>query len=240
MTMDITTILVGLVVFLAVLTQSISGFGSALVAMALLPALIGIRVATPLVAVVALVLEVVLLVRYRQALEIRAISRVVLAALVGIPLGVYFLSTVDEKIALTILGLVITGYAVYALLGLNMPYLERSFWAYIAGLFGGLLGGAYNTSGPPVILYADFRRWPPEVFKSNLQGYFVVTSVAVLASHVLNGNLTHQVWSLFWWTTPFIFVGLIAGLSLDRWLKPETFRKLVLLLLVVMGLRLIF
>ena len=233
-------LLVGLTVFLAVFTQSLSGFGSALVAMALLPTVIGIQLATPLVAVVALVLEVVLIIRFRQSLDVRDIWRVVLAALIGTPIGAYFLSNVDENISLTVLGLVIAGYAIYALLGLKMPRLERPIWAFLAGLFGGLLGGAYNTSGPPVILYADCRRWPPDVFKSNLQGYFVVSSVAVLATHALNGNLTPQVWNLFWWTIPFIVAGLVAGLSLDRWLNPVMFRRVVLVLLVVMGIRLIF
>ena len=236
--MDMTTFWVGMAIFLAVFTQSISGFGSALVAMALLPALIGIRVATPLVAVVALALEVVLIIRYHQALDVKAIWRVILAALIGSPLGVHFLSNVNEKISLTLLGVVITGYAIYALLGLKMPRLEKSFWAYLAGFFGGLLGGAYNTSGPPVILYADCHRWPSDVFKSNLQGYFVVSSVVVLSSHVLNGNLTPQVWHLFWWITPFMLFGLITGLSLDRWLNPILFRRVVLALLVIMGIRL--
>ncbi len=234
-----TTILVGLAVFLAVFTQSLSGFGVALVAMALLPALIGIHLATPLVAVVALVLESVLILRYRQALDVKAIWRVVLAALIGTPLGVYFLSRVDEEISLSLLGVVITGYALYALLGLKMPRLDRPIWAYIAGLFGGVLGGAYNTSGPPVILYADCRRWPPDTFKSNLQGYFIVSSVAVVASHAINGSLIPQVWDLFWRTTPFILVGVVAGLSLDRWLDPAVFRRLVLVLLIVMGIRLV-
>lgn len=238
--MDVTTILVGLAVFLAVFTQSLSGFGVALVAMALLPSLIDIQIATPLVALVALVLEIVLVIRYRHAMEVQAISRIVLAALIGIPMGVYFLSRVDEKIALMMLGLVITGYAIYALFGLKLPRLEQSFWPYLAGLFGGLLGGAYNTSGPPVILYGDCRRWPPDEFKSNLQGYFVIISIGIVASHALNRNFTPQVWHLFWWTTPFVLIGIIAGLSLDRWLNPITFRKLVLILLVVMGLRLMF
>lgn len=235
-----TTLLVGLVVFLAVFTQSLSGFGSALVAMALLPAMLGIHVATPLVALVALALEFVLIVRYHQSLEVRSIWKIVLAALIGTPLGVYFLASVDEKISLTLLGVVIAGYAVYALLGLKMPRLDGPVWAYMAGLLGGLLGGAYNTSGPPVILYADCRRWPPDVFKSNLQGYFVVSSIAVVASHAINGNITSQVWRLFWWVAPFIIVGLVAGLSLDRWLNPLTFRRVVLALLVVMGIRLMF
>ena len=116
------------------------------------------------------------------------------------PVRSIFLTRVDERIALTILGVVIAGYALYALLGLKMPRLEKPVWAYLAGLFGGLLGGAYNTSGPPVIVYADCRRWPPDVFKGNLQGYFIIVSLAVVASHALNGNFTPQVWSLFWWS----------------------------------------
>lgn len=237
--MDMTTILVGLVIFLAAFTQSLSGFGLALVSMALLPSVISLHIATPLVALVAVVIETVLLLRYREALDVRAIWRVILAALIGTPLGVLFLSQVDENLALSILGIVIAGYALYTLFGLKLPRLEGSLWAYSAGLVGGLLGGAYNTSGPPVIVYADCRGWQPDVFKSNLQGYFIISSLAVLVSHALNGNLTAQVWNAFWWTLPFISVGLIAGLSLDRRLNPFHFRRVVLVLLVVMAFRLI-
>jgi hypothetical protein len=238
--MDMTTFLVGSVIFLAAFTQSLSGFGLALVSMALLPSVIGIHVATPLVALVAIVIETVLLLRYREALDVRAIWRVVFAALIGTPLGVLILSRVNENLALSILGIVIAGYALYALLGLKLPHLEGSLWAYSAGLVGGLLGGAYNTSGPPVIIYADCRRWSPEVFKSNLQGYFIISSLAVMATHALNGNITPLVWKAFWWTLPFIGVGLLAGLSLDRWLNPILFRRVILVLLVVMGVRLMF
>ena len=238
--MDSITLLAGGVVFLAAFTQSLSGFGLALVSMALLPAVIGIRMATPLVALVAIAIEIVLLIRYREALEVHSIWRVVLTAVIGTPLGVLFLSRVDENLALMVLGIVITGYALYALIGFKLPSLEHPLWTYLAGLLGGLLGGAYNTSGPPVIVYADCRRWPPAVFKSNLQGYFVITSLAIVISHLLNGNLIPEVWRMFWWTLPFIAVGLFAGLSLDRWLNPVLFRRIVLFLLVFMGLRLIF
>jgi len=237
--MDMTTVLVGLIVLLAVFTQSLSGFGSALVAMALLPAVISIRIATPLVALVALALEAVLVIRYRESLDVRAVWSIALTAVIGTPLGVLFLSHVDEHLALAVLGVVIAGYALYALLGLKMPRLENLLWAYLAGFLGGMLGGAYNTAGPPVILYADCRRWKPDVFKGNLQGYFIIVSLAVATSHALSGNFTPQVWALFWGSLPFILVGLVAGLSLDRWLNPDTFRKIVLVLLVVMGIRLI-
>ena len=208
--------------------------------MSLLPAVIGLRTATPLVALAGVAIEVATLARYHEALEVRAIWRVVLAALAGIPIGVLWLSRVDERLALCVLGVVIGGYALYALLGLRMPSLAHPVWAYLAGLAGGLLGGAYNTSGPPVIVYADCRSWSREAFKGNLQGYFIIISLGVLLGHAVNGNLTAPVWSLFWWGLPFIAVGLLAGFSFDRWLRPEAFRRVVLVLLVVVGVRLVF
>ncbi len=236
--MEVNTLLIGIILFLAAFTQSLAGFGVALISMALLPELMGIRMATPLVAIVSLVVDVAVLLRYREALDLHKIWRVVLAALVGTPVGVYFLSSVDEHLAMIILGIILAGYALYALLGLRLPRLEHPLWSYIAGLWGGMLGGAYNTSGPPVIVYADCRAWPRETFKSNLQGYFLVSSLATLASHALNGNLKSSVWDTFWWTLPFIVAGLLAGFGLDRWVKPEFFRRIVLILLVVMGIRL--
>jgi hypothetical protein len=49
--MPIQTVLLILIVFFAVFTQSLTGFGSGLIAMALLPELLGIQVAALLVQV---------------------------------------------------------------------------------------------------------------------------------------------------------------------------------------------
>jgi uncharacterized membrane protein YfcA len=232
------------IIFLAVFTQSLSGFGVALVAMALLPGVIGIQTATPLVALVMATIEIFLLIHYRQALNIQAVWRIVLASLVGVPLGILFLSRIDEGIAMTILGVIITCYALYALLNeltnrIHLPRLEHQIWAYLAGLIGGMLGGAYNTSGPPVIIYGNCRRWETAEFKSNLQGYFVISSFVIAIGHAWNRNLTSEVWQHYLWTIPAMAMGILAGVNLDKYLKPETFRRIVLVLLIVMGIRLI-
>jgi uncharacterized membrane protein YfcA len=228
------------VIFLAVFTQSLAGFGVALIAMALLPDLIGIQRATPLVALVAVTLEFFLLLRYRSALNLNAIWRVALASIVGIPLGLLALKSVSDRIVLAVLGVVIAGYALYALLDLHLPSLEHSSWAYGFGLLAGMLGGAYNTSGPPVIIYGNCRRWHPAEFKSNLQGFFLLNSIMIVIGHIINQTLTPVVWGDFLWALPAMGLGIVAGVSLDRYLDPIRFRKIVLWLLVFMGLRLIF
>jgi hypothetical protein len=234
------SIWINLAIFLAVFTQGFTGFGSAMIAMALLPDLVGIRVATPLVALVAEVFEVYMLLRYHHSMKVRTIWPIVAAALVGIPFGLLFLKRVDENLVLRVLGALIVGYPLYALSGLRLPELKRRRWRYGAGFLAGLLGGAYNVSGPPVILYGTARRWPPMEFKANLQGFFVFSSFFTLLGHFISRNITPQVWENFWISLPALVIGGLLGTSLDRFLNPERFRKIVLVVLVILGVRLIF
>lgn len=229
-----------LVIFFAVFTQSLTGFGSALVAMALLPGLIGIRSAAPLVALVAVTIELLLLARYRSALNLGSVWRLALASILGIPIGILGLRQVNERLVLGFLGVVLAGYALYGLLNLKLPALKEPAWAYGFGFLAGILGGAYNTSGPPAILYGNCRRWEPAEFKSNLAGFFLLTDAIIVTAHAWSRNLTLAVLQHYLWALPVIGLGLLAGISLDRYLSPVAFRKVVLGLLVVMGLRLVF
>ncbi|MCJ7662566.1 MAG: sulfite exporter TauE/SafE family protein [Anaerolineales bacterium] len=235
-----TQLLVVAVIFLAVFTQSLSGFGVALVAMSLLPALIPIQVAAPLVAVVGLTIEFFLLLRYRSALNLLVVWRLIAASAFGIPLGVWALGRLDGEVVLAVLGILISGYAIYALLNLRMPELTHSGWVYFSGFIAGVLGGAYTTSGPPVIVYGDCRRWERAEFKSNLQGFFFVSSIFIVIAHAFGQNLTPIIWRYYLLCIPGMIIGIIAGISLDKVIDPVLYRKIVLGLLVVLGLRLIF
>jgi uncharacterized membrane protein YfcA len=230
---------VAIIVFLAVLTQASTGFGLALVSMGLLAQMLGIQVAAPLVAIIAFPLEFTLLVWYRRALNWKSVWRLSAASVAGIPLGILALKQVNEKIILTVLGLVIVGYAVYALTNPRMPEL-RPGWAWGFGFLAGLLGGAYNTAGPPAVIYGSSRRWSPPEFKSNLQSFFLLNDALVITGHALSSHLTPVVWANYRVALPALGLGLVAGLSLERFINPAAFRKIVLLLLIVMGLRLIF
>ncbi|MCB8938757.1 MAG: sulfite exporter TauE/SafE family protein [Ardenticatenaceae bacterium] len=231
--------IVTLIIFFAIFVQSASGFGLALVSMPLLVSVIGVGTATPLVALVGITAELFLLRRYWEALNFTAVKRLSIASIIGIPLGVYVLRTVDGRIITAILGVVVTGYALYALFGPHLPQLRQPGWAYGFGFVGGILSGAYNTSGPPVIIYGTCRRWEPAAFKGNLQAYFFINSLFTLSAHALSGNFTAVVWQNYLWALPGIGVGLLLGRWVDGRIPPEKFRQGVLVLLVLLGIRLI-
>ena len=230
--------LIALIVFLAVFVQSSIGFGFALVSMPLLVALLGIQISAPLVALLAFVAEIFILIRYRTALNLRVVAQLTIAAVIAIPLGVLALRNIDEAIITAILGVILVAYALYALFSPRLPQLSGRGWAYGFGFVAGMLGGAYNTSGPPVIIFGNCRGWPPDEFKGNLQGFFLVNSLVVVAVHVFSGNYTSDVWQYFWLSIPGLVVGLIAGFLLSKRINAELFRKIVLVILIILGLAL--
>jgi uncharacterized membrane protein YfcA len=73
-----------------------------------------------------------------------------------------------------------------------------------------------------------------------LQSFFLLNDVLVITGHAVSHHLTPVVWANYWLALPALALGLAAGLSLERLVHPAAFRKIVLLLLIVAGLRLIF
>lgn len=231
---------VALIVFVAALIQGVMGFGGALVAMPLLVAVLGIQTASPTFALVAAVATLFNAIRWRAHATPSDLVRLVVPALVGIPLGVWLLAQVNEAVITRTLGAILIFYAAYSLLGLAVPLLKHNAWAYSAGFTSGVLTGAYNTGGPPVIVFANARRWSPERFRANLQTYFLISSVTVVVSHWLAGHYTPLIWQTALWAMPALIAGQLVGIRLCRYVKPEIFRRLVLLFLLVLGAQLLF
>lgn len=233
------SMLVTLIIFLATFVFSSVGFGLALVAMPLLVNVIGLRVASPLVSLIGITTGFVIFFHYRATFKLRAVALLSVASLIAVPIGVQFVGRVDPKIGTTLLGILLIFYSVYSLLKLRLPRLEWPGWAIGFGFAAGLLGGAYNTGGPPVIIYANCRRWLPGEFKSNLQAFFLVNSVVAVISHLLSGHYTLVVAQNYLYAIPGILLGLFAGFKLEPHVSPVLFRKAVLLILVLLGIQLI-
>lgn len=233
-------ILFGLIMFFAAFTKGFAGFGQALVAVPLLATTLGVRMTGPLMSLFAVASNVYLLARHRRDLNWREVWRLSAASLVAVPLGVWGLGTLDERIVLGILGFVLISYALYSLLGPALPRIENRNLAFPFGFVCGLMGGAYNTAGPPAVIYGAFRGWEPAEFKGNLQAFFLLNSTMVVPSHLLSGNYTPDVLRQFLLAVPFLLLGIFVGSRMDKHVSPVHFRKAVLVLLIILGLSLIF
>ncbi len=227
------------VITLACFTQAVAGFGLPMIAMPVLAALFGIRTAVPLMAIIILQLQILMIFRYRMALNLHSVWRISAAAVLGIPFGVLFLSRIPESVMITILGIILILYALYSVIKFPVPALRSRGWAYVFGFLSGIGGGAYNIAAPPMIIYADTQRWEPRLFKANLQGVFLIITLAAILTHFLSDNMIPEVLSKSLLALPFVLLGALVGFYLDRFINPVTFRKIVLGLLLILGINLI-
>lgn len=232
-------VIFALTMALASFVQSLTGFGQALVAMPLLVLVLPLRVAAPLVAIYGVVLNIYVFWRYGGSFGVKEVWRPLVASLPAVPLGVWALRLVGQRLVLAALGGLLIAYSLYALLAPRMPRLRQPVWGFLAGALSGLLGGAYNTSGPPLVVYGDLRGWERPEFKANLQGLFFVGNTLALLSHALAGNVTWEVGQRLLVSLPFAALGLWSGTWMDRYLNPQVFHRIVLVLLLAMGIRLV-
>jgi uncharacterized membrane protein YfcA len=228
-----------LICFAAFFTFGMTGFGSALIAMPLLVPMLGVKVAAPLVALCGVSAEVVLIWRYRKQIQLGNVWRLALASGLAIPVGLLAARLLDQRLVMLALGMVVTFYGVYGLLNLPLPHLQHPNWAFPFGLLSGVLSGAYNTGGPPAVIYGTMSRWSSNEFKTNLQGMFLVNSSIVLASHTLSGNITGSVLTDYLIAMPGVLLGIWLGMRIEKHVPPLLFRRIVLVLLVLIGARLL-
>jgi uncharacterized membrane protein YfcA len=239
--MDISIITLGVLgtLFLSTFVRSALGFGDALIAMPLLAMLVGLQVATPLTAMAATTIATTILIRTWKKVDLKAAWRLVITTWIGIPIGIYFLNEAPELLVKSLLGIIITSFGLYNLVVPKLPKLNNENWAYLAGVIAGILGGAYNTNGPPVVIYGLLRRWDPERFRATLQGYFLPTGLGILISHGLAGMWTAEVVNTYLISIPVILAAVFIGGWVNRLIPAGKFDKIVYGFLVVIGVLLI-
>ncbi len=121
----------------------------------------------------------------------------------------------------------------------RLVWFQHKNWAYGLGFLSGVLAGAYNIGGPPAVVYATGKRWPPVTAKSNLQLISLLSGFLVIATRATNQEFTEIVMGHYLLGLPAIVIGLWVGFSSDGWLNGEGFRRGMLLLLLLIGLHLL-
>jgi uncharacterized protein len=234
---DPTTLYVVGVIFLATLIRSSLGFGEALVAVPLLALRTPVSVAAPLAVLVSILVAGVVVVQDWRRIEFRSARGLVLAALLGIPLGVLLLAKADDHVVRLILGLVIIAFSLNALAFGGRRRLEgdHAGWLVVLGFLSGILGGAYGMNGPPLAVYGALRRWTPQQFRATLQGYFLPVSLVGLAGYLWVGLWDAAVTRYFLWSLPGVAVAIVLGRALNRRMRTDRFARLLYLGLVLIG-----
>ncbi|HZH26536.1 MAG TPA: sulfite exporter TauE/SafE family protein [Azospirillaceae bacterium] len=211
--------------FVAGLARGFSGFGAALIFVPLASAAIGPRTAVPLLLVMDLVMAAGLIPGAWVRADRREVAVMALGAALGVPMGTWVLTQVDP---------VALRWGLCALCALLLVLLA-SGWRYrgrlavpltlSVGGAAGLLSGAAQVGGPPVVAYWLGGAGPAQSVRANLMLYFAASSLLTTASYLAGGLLTVRVLALAAVAGPAYGVGIWLGARMFGLASEAVFRR---------------
>lgn len=227
-------LLLGLIVVLGALTQSIAGFGVAVVSapfvVMLAPELMpgGMLVAS-------LPLPLIELARNWREVDRIALSWALAGRFVTTPLGVAIVAWLSPNSIAVVVGVMVLVAVAGSIWAVDVR--ARPGPAFTAGVLTGVSGTAASIGGPFLGLVLQHER--PQRLRATLAAFFVVGATTSLVALAAVGELTHAqvVAGLVW--TPFVLLGLLLSIPGRTRLSPDRMRPVVLTLAAVAGVTVI-
>jgi uncharacterized membrane protein YfcA len=224
------------ILFFSTIVRSAFGFGDALIAMPLLVMIVGLKVATPLFALMALTLSIAILIFEHKHLQLRNVASIFIAVLIGIPIGFYLLIHANEQLMKLLLAAMIISFVLFnKFYQKTSVYIHQNF-KYLFGFLSGLFGGAYNTNGPPLVFWGLLNKWTPDVFRANLQGFFFLSGIILVGGHTIIGNIDIDVLNIYIKTLPFSIIALFVGNKIKRMIAVEKYNHFIYGILLLIGI----
>jgi uncharacterized protein len=237
-----TEILAFLIIFVAMLLRTITGFGSALVAIPLLSLLYGAKFAVPFIMLYECLIDIMILGKdgLKSNGELKQALPFVLAGLIGVPLGAQVLIASSEWLMKMLMGIALIFFSLLLLLNVNIKLKRDRLGSALSGLVGGFLCGSIGMPGPPMALLlsgqglekAEFRR----IIVIFLTAVDFVTFFYFLWIGLINAEMLLQNLRLL----PAMILGFLAGsYAFDR-VDEVNFRSLTLWITLISGGMLLF
>jgi uncharacterized protein len=227
------------VAFVSGTARGFSGFGSALIFMPLASSIADPRLVAALLLIIDFVAAAPLLPNAWEKADRKATAVMVTGALIGVPIGTYFLSRLDPVTTRWI----ISGF-VFALLLLLLSgwrYRGKDHVAVSIGI-GGLAGfcsGLAQTGGPPIVGYWLGRPLPSVIARANILLFFGASDFFSAVSYATAGLITLDAIKFAVVVGPVYAVGVWFGASLFGKASEAVFRAICYALIaaaVIFGL----
>lgn len=230
-------ILILLIFMVSAATQGLLGFGFGIMAMTLLPLLLGLRDAVTLLALLTCGTMLLSIYWQRQSFYWRDARLLVSGALAGIPLGVYMVQVLAERVLMGILGgAMVYAAAIHFFRQHQARRPPQPVWEFPLGVASGILAAGFNMGGPPVVTYCYSRNWPLDQAKAILSSVFITTATARLFFIGFTGEQLDRVLGLAALSLPVIAVMLRLSIGWGRRLPSRHLQTVVFLYLGGMGL----
>lgn len=239
----------GLAFYMLVMTgafavRSAAGFGAVLIAMPMLAFVLPISTAVSVTTALTAMTSMHQVSRHWRQVAWPHFAIMAFYSAIGIGLGFYFITMLDEHTLRRSLGVFLILYALYALATAGAPPLLPARWrralAVCTGISGGLLGTLFGAGvGPIYVVYFDALRMEREIFRVTMSTVVLLGGVARIAGYARLGLYEGSSAVLIAIGLPLVVLGSWLGDRVIEKLDPRRFGWLVGVLIFLSGVALL-
>ena len=227
------------VAFVSGTARGFSGFGSALIFMPLASSIAAPRLVAALLLVIDFVAAAPLLPDAWRKADRKATAVIVLGALVGVPVGTYFLSVLEPVTTRWIISCFVAALLLLLLSGWRYRGKDHPAISIGIGGLSGFCSGLAQTGGPSIVGYWLGRPIGRGIARANILLFFAASDFFSAVSYSLTGLITSDAIRFSLLVGPVYAVGVLIGAQLFGRASETLFRTICYALIaaaVVIGL----
>lgn len=179
--------------------------------------------------------------KLRHALNLRTLAPFIGGGVIGVPIGAALLGYIRPDFIRDGVGVLLIVYSGYFLVRPHVHTVQASLPADVGiGFLNGILGGMTGLAGPIITIWCQLRGFRRDQQRAVFQPVILAAFALTAVSLTINGTVTKDLIRIYLYGLPALGAGLWVGLKLYGHLNEHTFRRVVLVLLMLSGLVLLF
>ncbi len=228
-------VLGSIIIFLAAFLQGTTGFGFSLFSIPMLTLFISPKTVIPMILLVSVIINISVLYNSRKSLNFKLILPIFIFSMIGVPIGAKLLLILPDYVLKIVIGIFILLFGILFFFNVRFKVKHEKITRVIIGFFSGLLNGSITMSGPPIIIFLANEQKGKMHFRAHLASFFLLLTLFTIPVYFYYGLITKQVvdYALFFIIA--VILGVISGNILIHKIKEVHFRKLTLVIIILMG-----
>ncbi len=228
-----TWLLSGVIILIASLLQTSTGFGFSVIATPFLLIIYNPYDAIQINLILSLVISIYMMKKISAEIDRRLMLNLIKGSALGAPLGIIVYLFADVRLLKIAVSLVILFLAALMLFKFKIKRKEKN--DLLVGGFSGLLTTGMGIPGPPLLIYFTGLEAKKEALRSTSLAYFCFIYGLSLILQVLLGGTNTTVWVSALSSIPLVFLGMYLGQLLFKRMSQQAFKIILYLLITVSG-----
>ncbi|WP_347490289.1 sulfite exporter TauE/SafE family protein [Desulfoscipio sp. XC116] len=227
-----------LIVFIASILQTATGFGFAIMAVPCLLAVFEPHDAIELNIILSFLIAFFLNLKIYDRVDRETLKRLIIGSLFGIPPGLLIFLYLDVRLLKVLVSILILSST--CLLVAKVKFQQSKIKELIVGVFSGLLTTSIGMPGPPLMIYYAGNEVDKETLRSTTIAYCVFVNIISFFLQFFFYHTSKIVWVSTLWSIPFMLLGVFLGQLIFVRLNQDFLKRIVInVLLFITGIYLL-